>query len=1122
MDSFTWMDNGCQQVQPPLQSLKAAAWQTNAMRNHQTSYHYGTPNTRAHQPPSYSEWQAGATSCRQIVAGVSNPNYWRTNGNFQSVNPHFTAGDGAQHGFSPNYPQNSSANIGVFQNVTMRPAHTPAANSFHSEQWPRSDTLPFTTQNLNHQTNSTQGRLMSSSSTQEYFSAPLQSYANVTTNSSSSQQAFSTAQSTLSHKAPVSYSGWYGSSSRPVTLSSQTREKIIAKIAEDLRNSVDTELDGRTAGYYGKQYVNHSQFRVSEPSHYAQPGGNNSFNSQSAPLCSAELSPKTPHRRARNKKKGVNADARESYESSVQIPSLLRGPSTGGAVHLSPGCVGNRAVAVVQPLLQESCLQDARQNTFSKDELSHRKSPELPKSVSPEKSRQTALDESETSYSPVSDEPCLNSAVPLTPNQPTEPETEPEPEPATDIQDRQQVSSAPQVPAADAPESGSRDEDTGVNPADSPENVVELSEIPTIPYTNHVMRGIIHELNLQNMDDVRKANHCFSALMLQNMFGDSSPEALRTSLRIFNKIILAAKNFCRKHVTGDTVILSGVKEDDWKSVERHRILKHDEVYTEAPYQPFWLIQDEKLDDIEKKFGLPWTLRRRCMLDSDVHAEMVNNISEEILREVSETVLAQTEQELADSSGGKSPSTDQTTSLEAVVGRESNDPFNDLEIQVLPPEEALLIHEQAAAGSQALPQREVSGPAEATHPPLTDLEQFELEPDPTEHMCCMERLKAIIEGPSTALSGCKCQNEKDPEICDDEGDMKSVELQGISPDCRSDPTEGEHPTKGGECCFTQTVIDVETVDSLENGEANCFPTVDMDDVLLGHENRAPEWVDAGAPMEFTEPIQPRVGETYALADEEYCDETDTLWSLESREPERNHTSSQDHVESLSRSVMPPSQDSLTERKRRLSNVVESRFSSMNYGTAKLALFGSSRHAPTVSKMSQASSSEAKSRSTSGPPELLSVSLSPSKRTLSEAAPAEEPSIKLRIYEGWRKSLPPNQIRVKKFKSQKRLKKPDRTGGLLKQALSAEKRMYGVKIITKRGRLHPNGLKPRTGKNRTGLRRQAENQTTDNLPEQENITLKFSVLPESFNFKDETQGTKSTTTSDLSMSTRIHTL
>ncbi|XP_034541715.1 uncharacterized protein si:ch211-106e7.2 [Notolabrus celidotus] len=1285
MDSCAWMNGWCQQVGPSMQSSQPAAWHIqDSMRTCQTSYPYRTSNTGA-PPPQGSQrwntnWQASADrdeaiSSKQTSAGIMNHNYWNVNGNFQSGNPHLMANNGsrfaAQQGLPQNYPQNSLAKAPsimgtakmqsrfIFQNVDMGSAYNTAATSFPYEQVTRSDKLVSSTaHNLNHRRNSIQDGFFSSVPPPDYITAASQSLRNKskTINSLSSQHIFST-QPTQQNHAQANYSGCYdsGRSSRthglPLNSSDEAREQvIIARIAEDLHKSVTAELDGRSSAYQsaysGNQFV--SQDGVTKSNHCTEPAvNNNSYSLQSSPFSSAQSLSKTTHAAAhhsmgvsplqnsnsiysRAAEAGMAANAvslskKGVYPFSVKLQGMLgavgQGMSSDSSVHSSPGCIGTRAVAVVQPLSQESHHQNAREHTSfnmknqltectatdeslcklqrrkqAKKERQSKTQYKIPEE-DPEKPKQTTFNKSETSASSASNEWFSDSAAALTQKQLTEPELD------ANTQVVEHVSpAAEETAAAEVPVSQSGDKDKTVNPTDPPERVVKLSSIPTIQCTHGTVRNIIHKLTETYQDHIRRSSGqaLFSGEMLIQMFWNDDPKASTSCMQTpwFIELLTKVQAFCQEHVTKDTVIMSGVDEASWKALEGHHILKHEEVYTEPPYQPFWLNDNEKLDDIEREFGLPWPLRRRSRtLESDFQldqAEVVDSISDQIISEVSNMVLSQTEHELVNVYGEKAACTVETVStLTNSAGKKerdnSSDPFGALEIKVLPQEEALLIHEQTATGAKIQSERGVSSSAgaelqEVINVTLNDSSQDVRVDSPIEQVCCNERFKEIIYGHNMALSECKCQSEKNPNKNSDGAFEEEEKGELKSADSKFHSMQGENPVKDGESINTQTVIYVKTIDSMEIGgtDSNQPSSEDTVDGLLSCENRTPEQVEE-AQARFTGRKQSNglelstsesknlspgvtdwdmgplscsdgegqisdqedsfgqaqltstdVGESLPRTREEAAQTIATpalrtifnlSRSCEKVEGKQKTLNSQvGFLHSLNKSKRPFVMDALSESKKSLTDVKESESSSSKYGTVKLALFGSTQHARYNSALglkSQNSATGAEAKRITGPPEVLSVSLRPLKRKLNESVPTGEPSVKLQIYEKWRKSLPPTQIRYKgKLKSQKflsssgaSLKKSERDGSL-KQPIFSERRIWNVKTVTERGRLLSNGPKYRKEKAKTGRKRQGDvvavrhhgNRHHTDPPQQENIILKFSVLPTTFNFEDEPHETK----------------
>ncbi|XP_062277589.1 uncharacterized protein si:ch211-106e7.2 [Scomber scombrus] len=209
---------------------------------------------------------------------------------------------------------------------------------------------------------------------------------------------------------------------------------------------------------------------------------------------------------------------------------------------------------------------------------------------------------------------------------------------------------------------------------------------------------------------------------------------------------------------------------------------------------------------------------------------------------------------------------------------------------------------------------------------------------------------------------------------------------------------------------------------------------------------------------------------------------------------------------------------------------------NVRTVELVLFGSvsqakgsvgcrKSHESSPQAVSDASDKEPK------PPEVLTVSLSPFKRKHSETVPAREYSVKRWIHEKWRKCFSPTKIRHRsKLKTQKyalseaRLKKAERSGptnteelpassetksrsGNNRHYMSLKKRRslsYGLKLGEKKTKKHAVTLNSAVHE-----RSKAENESQAVVPLQENLVLKFSVLPNTFSFKDASNGLKEAT-------------
>ncbi|XP_017274568.1 uncharacterized protein LOC108237491 isoform X1 [Kryptolebias marmoratus] len=163
----------------------------------------------------------------------------------------------------------------------------------------------------------------------------------------------------------------------------------------------------------------------------------------------------------------------------------------------------------------------------------------------------------------------------------------------------------------------------------------------------------------------------------------------------------------------------------------------------------------------------------------------------------------------------------------------------------------------------------------------------------------------------------------------------------------------------------------------------------------------------------------------------------------------------------------------------------------------------------------------------PPELLSVSLDPSRRKSLEANCPEKYSAKQLIYERWRNTFPPtlNSSFVNGFRN--KLKKRQKRRSASISCTSSKKHWSSSSEVqvpdgTNKHHLSPKKRKSLLRRREDGRRRysvtferpenwkerEAQNKNLDVTPLQENIVLKFSVLPKTFHFKDGSSRTKET--------------
>ncbi|XP_072241570.1 uncharacterized protein [Leuresthes tenuis] len=202
------------------------------------------------------------------------------------------------------------------------------------------------------------------------------------------------------------------------------------------------------------------------------------------------------------------------------------------------------------------------------------------------------------------------------------------------------------------------------------------------------------------------------------------------------------------------------------------------------------------------------------------------------------------------------------------------------------------------------------------------------------------------------------------------------------------------------------------------------------------------------------------------------------------------------------------------------------------TVELVLFGTPKQAKSAvsgNRMRHCSSPTSLSSEKNWPPEVLSVNLDSWKSDSTKAAPTRGYSVKQLIYEKWRKSVPTESFSVvgrhrNKLKMQRQLSVPLSGGSLRreKQSVSSEMRAFDASSkshlrLNKRNFLS-NRLRVGEGKRRRYSvmvekivdqeRSDTQNESQGAMPLQENIVLKFSVLPNTFDFKDGSRGRNET--------------
>ncbi|KAM7414218.1 hypothetical protein PAMA_019169 [Pampus argenteus] len=559
--------------------------------------------------------------------------------------------------------------------------------------------------------------------------------------------------------------------------------------------------------------------------------------------------------------------------------------------------------------------------------------------------------------------------------------------------------------------------------------------------------------------------------------------------------------------------------------------KNDEVYSEPPYRSSWLNTNEQLDDIDKEFGFPLTLKH-CShtVDGDCQlgqVETVNSIPAQNVSEVQNKASSQTEFEAVDSA-----SPDKTESTD------SSDPYYKFEIEILPPEEAKLIFEQIQSTEPVIQlEKGTNSPAENDLPEVIDVTigDSKLEKaavTPLEQICCIARWKQIIIGSNTpSLSTCQCTKEQSHGDCTD----KTLDEQEMAAQKNDSKFRPENRTKSGENIIDQIQTFSwpeicneanQTIDFTGNDDKPYSDKGPNNISLLSRKSSQSRIIFTSENKDEDPNQMPDVEENREQAHLK-CTESsqkidshtsDVMESSLKTEEVQMQTSATVVSQTFSRKHGPSSQKPLEGVSKCRKVFVDSADSKpLASRNVKLVLFGSATKGKCVSVGGHKSYR-------SMPPKVLSVSFSPP----GETVPTGKYSAKQLIYKKWRKSFPLTRIKPRtKLNTQTctlsgvSLKKAERSVPANTEELPVSSQMRTCNrnpkrcLSPKRKRVLSYGLKREEQKTKklkqpaAHERSKAENRSKAFVSLQENSVLRFSVLPNTFSFKDASNATKDTT-------------
>ncbi|KAM9568517.1 uncharacterized protein ACWYII_013727 isoform 3-T3 [Salvelinus alpinus] len=321
---------------------------------------------------------------------------------------------------------------------------------------------------------------------------------------------------------------------------------------------------------------------------------------------------------------------------------------------------------------------------------------------------------------------------------------------------------------------------------DSDEDIFELSSIPVIRWTLGKLKELVDTVQSQKCTATPVESKILS------LYWDGDGPKLMDAARsgMLQNIMQEVRSVCGDDddMSSQSVIFSQARRKNWGQVEEKcAILKHDSVHPEFPAQESsWLNTNKQLDDIDKEFGFPWSLRydqktlqrgdeqpKLIFPENEKSADSANDMQTEVTQAKRPTPSDSDAKEIKGS--GLAHSSTQTLSL---VKREKagiifSDPFSSLEINVLTPEEALqffsgqLLQDEVNEDLLELPmemdaeQIELKDysvedkSSERVDVKLTDLKLENKGDVQSEDYCCLSRWMAVFSG-STNSSSCKCQ------------------------------------------------------------------------------------------------------------------------------------------------------------------------------------------------------------------------------------------------------------------------------------------------------------------------------------------------------------------------------
>ncbi|XP_053282853.1 uncharacterized protein si:ch211-106e7.2 [Pleuronectes platessa] len=772
----------------------------------------------------------------------------------------------------------------------------------------------------------------------------------------------------------------------------------------------------------------------------------------------------------------------------------------------------------------------------------------------------------------------------------------------------------------------------------------DLSSIPTTQWTTAKLMNFITD---SEKAPTKRSKKLESVQEIMRIFWKGKVDIFKNKLKSgwYKTLMTDVTTFCCDHVTNDSVILSQIKGSFSRQLQKYHFLKHNEIYSEPPYQSSWLNINDQLDDIDKEFGFSRNLRLHVSSrgsDSQLDEfEATSSMFEDNLSDVSNDAFSQTELRSV-VQVEEAPTVEITSSRISSPNdidpdsANSNDQHYSFEIQVLSPEEAKVIFgkmqsklpqsmdtlsqpENVTKSSveKELPdfgQSVTKSSVENELPEVGDtLKDSKLESKKKvsliDEFCCLAGWIEKFYGKGTSLK-CACKEKQDHKDCTEKTLDKETKVQNNNqPAIRLDKVHSAIETDHQ--LSTEENIDSQVVPCSSTDLSNDIShTVDLNEDekrLRSHsaqekQNMSPSTIDDSqlSPLVLSDsevedvscrgseiPKQIRHNGIWMSDSEEKCvkeqpksvgrgqsspsdkskgefmkvinivshmsdtavgcpqaqlTSTDVAGSsLEVEKPTQtgpaaglHNTSSQcDKLETVERKRKMHSDEDMCQLLKNLEkrvnrnvsgNAAESKKPLISNGkTVQLVLYGSK---PTLFGDRKSDGEYTGSHASHRPPNMVSVTLNPSKRKSS--VPTPEYSVKGWILEKWRRSYLPTTLKLrKKLKThhgtlpRTYLKKaetacPSKTKELpvCNDMKRKGKTDYGVnrkkrRLMCTRLVLGEESRKKDMGALQPSDKERSDDGSHTHTPGPENYILKFSVLPNTFSFADGPNGRKQTT-------------